>query len=792
MTLTAAAVAAPALWSAETITATTADGRTVSVTAVSPNILRVDNFASDQQTTGPQTVIEPEDATAARTEKLSGSTIMTTASGLRATIDTGTGRLIIESRQPGSLVCDPGSRSVAGGRQTLELLTTSTGSFYGAGERGHKLNLRGDTLTVYNRQNYGYTGSDPRISQMNISMPLFLSNDGFAIVFDDHAAAEMILGNPIVYTTESRRPVSYYYIGGVSDMAGLTEQLTSLTGRQELPPFWALGYITSKYGYRDQKQTLAVVDTLKRLGYPLDGLVLDLYWFGKEEDMGRLDWDRSLWPDPKKMLSGLKKKGVNIITVSEPYVLRNGRAIDNYNELAPKGMFVRDSNGNPHDITIWVGEGGMFDVSNPDTRQWLRNRYKYLTDLGVSGWWGDLGEPEVHPETAVHYNGMKAREYHNIYGNDWSSIIYDLFKQEYPDRRLMTLMRGGTTGLQRYSVFPWSTDVSRSWGGLEPQVRIMLNSGLSGLGYMSHDIGGFAVDPEHAFDPELYVRWLQLGLFTPVFRTHSTRFAEPYQYPDQASIIEPLIKERYRWLPYNYTLAYENATKGWPIVRPLDFHNADADGSYDAISDEFLWGRDVLVAPVMTPGVTERSVTFPKGSDWVDFYNPNERFAGGYTVPDYPAPLEKLPLFIRCGAFIPMADYKMDNTGDYRSDRFTVNYYPAFGVSSDFSLYDDNRISPSTLADRQYRLINFKGDMAGNGEINVEISSEGTYTGAPRQIDLRLVVHCLPSGSHSATIEGAKGNVEIDTRKGIAYVNIKYVPGTTVRFNLRLVPGPRR
>ncbi len=125
----------------------------------------------------------------------------------------------------------------------------------------------------------------------------------------------------------------------------------------------------------------------------------------------------------------------------------------------------------------------------------------------------------------------------------------------------MTMMRGGTTGLQRYSVYPWSTDVSRSWGGLQPQITIMLNSGLSGLGYMSHDVGGFAIDPDAPYDPELYVRWLQLGTFSPILRTHAQATAEPYNYPDQQHIILPLIKERYRWLPYNYTLAYENADR---------------------------------------------------------------------------------------------------------------------------------------------------------------------------------------------------------------------------------------
>ena len=200
--------------------------------------------------------------------------------------------------------------------------------------------------------------------------------------------------------------------------------------------------------------------------------------------MGRLDWDRKKWPEPRKMLSTLKDEGVNLVAITQPYINKKG-AIDNYNYLVEHGMTVRDADGNNHDVTTWVGDAGMFDVSNPQTRQWYWNRYKELTDDGISGWWGDLGEPEVHPSTIRHYNGQTAEQYHNVFGNEWCRIIYDGFKEVYPERRLLLLMRGGTAGLQRYNVFPWTTDVSRTWGGLEPQVKLMLNSGLSGLGYRS-------------------------------------------------------------------------------------------------------------------------------------------------------------------------------------------------------------------------------------------------------------------------------------------------------------------
>ena len=654
------------------------------------------------------------------------------------------------------LLTDAGSRQVADGKNSVELTLAGHGSLYGAGERGHKLNLRGDTLVMYNRQNYGYTGTDPRINQMNITMPLFLSTDGYAVVFDDFGAGEMILGDPVKYITESNHPVSYYFITSKDgSLASLTESLTELTGRQELPPLWSMGYITSKYGYRTQDETTSVIDTLKQAGYPVDGIVLDLYWYGKEQDMGRLAWDPVQWPEPEKMLADLKKQGVNLVAISQPYILRNGEGVKNYNELAPKGMFVRDSTGAPQEVKIWVGEGAMWDVSNPDTRKWLSNRYGQLTDMGVTGWWGDLGEPEVHPETGLHANGLTARQYHNQYGNVWSSIIYDLFKEKYPDTRLMTLMRGGTTGLQRFNVFPWSTDVSRSWGGMAPQVVIMTQSGLSGLGYMGHDVGGFAVDPKNPVDPELYVRWLQLGTFSPILRTHAQVEAEPYKYTDYQDIILPLVKERYRWLPYNYTLAWENASKGYPLVRPLEFHSTAPTGKYDNVTNQYMWGSEVMVVPVMKKGADKTEVIFPATSPlWFDFHTPSKMYSGGSTaVVD--APLDVLPMFVKAGAFIPTADYVMNNTGDYRRDQYTITYFPVPGIESSYTLFEDDVTSPSSKSANKGLEMTMTGN-ASDESVRVVFKSTGTYPGVEPVKNITLVVNNIGDKPKSVTVNGRK------------------------------------
>ena len=646
------------------------------------------------------------------------------------TIDKATSHVSFSTR--GKKILDENEGITKNGKERIiSFNSRNDESFYGCGERGVSYDLKGDTMVMFNKQNYGY-GKGDRTSQMNITVPFYISSLGYGVYFDDYTASKLILKNPVEYVTESRTPISYYFIASeTGNIADVVKNYTELTGRQELAPFWALGYITSKYGYRTQAETEGVIDTLRREGYPVDGIVLDLYWYGQETDMGRLEWNKTQWPDHKGMLAKLKADGVKTVIISQPYINKIG-AIDNYNKFKEAGFLTFDSVGNTHDVTTWVGEAGMFDVSNPATREWLWNRYKELTDEGVTGWWGDLGEPEVHPLTIRHHNGETASEYHNIYGNEWSRIIYDGFKKEYPNVRLMTLMRGGTAGLQRFSVFPWSTDVGRSWAGLQAQIPIMINSALSGFGYMSHDVGGFAVDPANPVNEELYARWLQLGLFTPVFRTHSTVKAEPYHYttPGYQEAFKKIIKARYEWLPYNYTLAYENAVTGAPFVRPLNFYHTEKDTAVANIQDQYLWGQSVLVAPVIEPGKTSREVYFPAGK-WYSIDNPAKVFVGPVKA-ECEAPLHEIPVFAKAGTFIPMADYEMRSTEKYNPSRFLVKYYTG-AKKSEYSLFDDNRTSTGTIEDKKYQLINF---LARENEeyLAITMDTEGWgYAGMPEQ-----------------------------------------------------------
>lgn len=736
---------------------------TVAVTPITPDIFKVSRIPAGEKTfslpRSQASVLSPSTegiawfATPDEVTFRSESTVVK--------VDRRTGRTIFLNTEGDTILAEAGGVDNRGDVKTVSLRNGMAQNLYGAGERGHSLRLNGDTLVMFNRQNYGYTSGDPRISQMGITMPWFVSDAGYGVLFDDYNRATLALGaDSIVYESETPKPLSYYFVNGEGTLQGATSRYTELTGRQQLPPFWALGYITSRYGYHNEQEALGAIDSLKQRGYPVDGIVFDLYWYGKETDMGRLEWNKDQFPDHRRMLDSLNRMGVHTVLINQPYINKIG-AIDNYNVLSEAGMLTKDSAGNTHDVTTWVGEAGMFDISNPATRVWMWNRLKDLTAEGVSGWWGDLGEPEVHPLTIVHANGETASQYHNVYGNEWSKTIYNGLRNDFPDMRPLLMMRGGTAGLQRYSVFPWTTDVSRSWGGFEPQIALMLNSGLSGLGYMGSDVGGFAVDPKDPYQPELYVRWLQMGAFTPMLRTHAQLKPEPYHYPQHDAIIKSFIKQRYEWLPYNYTLAYENTAEGLPLARPINFHSES--GTVDANNtDEYLWGSEVLVAPVFKKGARSRKVTFPAGSRWVNWNKPSQTFAGGTTA-TVAAPLEQLPMFVKEGSFIPLYTQPIENVGQYDPRFLTVKYFPS-AEPSEYTLFDDNRLSPTSLADGQYQLTTFAAHREG-AKLIITVDSEGEYKEMP---EMRLFTLEIPGVANPKNVElDGQKLMEVSTPKAI-------------------------
>ena len=417
------------------------------------------------------------------------------------------------------------------------------------------------------------------------------------------------------------------------------------------------------------------------------------------------------------MISDLKAKGVKTILVTEPFILTTS---NNWDEAVEKNILAINSKGEPYIYDFYFGNTAIIDIFKPAGKQWFWNIYKKFTDYGVAGWWGDLGEPEAHPSGVIHATGT-ADEVHNIYGHNWAKLVFEGYKNDFPDQRPFILMRAGYSGSQQYALIPWSGDVSRSWGGLQSQIEIALQMGMQGLGFMHSDLGGFA---GANLDDNLYVRWLQYGVFQPIYRPHAQEEvpSEPvFRESKTKALVKKAIELRYQLLPYNYTLAFENNQKGMPLMRPLFFDETD-NNSLFTNDKSYLWGNDFLVSPVVFSGVKEQEVYFPKGSNWYDFYT-DEKIQGG-TLKMVPLTEDNIPTYVRGGAFIPMIP-TIQSTNEYNLNKFYLHFYLDKDVKeSSGYLYQDDGETPYAFEKKKFEIINFNSILKEN-KLTLIIKSDG-------------------------------------------------------------------
>ena len=537
----------------------------------------------------------------------------------------------------------------------------------GGGERVLGMDRRGQRMPLYNRAHYGY---ETESSQMYYSVPAIVSANRYALIFDNSASGTLDIGHyekEVLQFEASGGRTAYIVVAG-DTWRGLMRNYTDVTGRQPLPPRYLFGNFASRFGYRNDAEVRDVVARFERERMPLDAVVLDLYWFGPDIQghMGNLDWDTDAFPDGAGLIRDLNDKGIKTLLITEPFVLT---ASKRWQDAVDAGALGMSPSGDAKRFQFYFGETGLVDVFSDTGRDWFWQAYRRLFEQGVAGTWGDLGEPEVHPADVIHHIGSggqtaTADELHNAYGHEWARLVYENQRREFPDMRPAILMRAGFAGTQRYGIVPWTGDVSRSWGGLQPQVELGLQMSLLGLAYTHSDLGGFAGGER--FDAELYLRWLQFGVFQPVFRPHAQEHIPPEPvFHDRRTRRQAaeLLRLRYRMLPYNYSLAWENATTGMPLMRPLFFE--DSALALD-IDDQFLWGDAFLVAPITEPDTLSRPVVLPDGV-WFDFWS-GDRIVGGKTI-DAKSGREQIPVFVRAGSFVPMLSEDLLTTANYSSNK---------------------------------------------------------------------------------------------------------------------------
>ena len=663
--------------------------------------------------------------------------------------------------------------------EVIDFNLNTSEALYGGGARALGMNRRGNRLKLYNRAHYGY---GDRSELLNFTIPVVLSSQIYAVHFDNAPIGYLDLDskkdNTLTYETISGRKT--YQVIASDSWEDLIDSYTYLTGKQPLPPRWIFGNFSSRFGYHSQAEAETTIRKFKEDKIPVDAIIFDLYWFGKDikGTMGNLEIDRDNFMNFEKMVENFNKSGVKTILITEPFIVTTS---NRWNEAVSKNVLATDKAGKPFTYDFYFGNTGLIDIFNPKGNNWFWNIYKDLARKGIAGWWGDLGEPEVHPSKLQHATGS-ADEVHNIYGHNWAKLIFDGYKKDFSNQRPFILMRSGYSGSQRYGMIPWSGDVGRSWGGLKSQTEIALQMGMQGLGYMHSDLGGFAGDN---IDDELYVRWLQYGVFQPVFRPHAQEIvpSEPvYREPKTKALAKKAIELRYKMLAYNYTLAFDNNQKGTPLMRPLLFEEPLNEKVF-GISDEYFWGNNFLVAPITEAGQQEKDVYFPTGSSWFDFYS--DKKYNGSTTEKINLAEDHIPVFVRAGSFIPLVDL-VQTTENYSTKNIELHYYHDDKVwSREGKLYNDDGKTPDAYEKGRFEILHFKSKLQSD-LLTIDISNEKGSELFEQDRFIKLIVHSINDKPKTVKINGKKAKFKLDKKQNLLTVEVKFQRNKSKTINIQL------
>ncbi|MDA1362476.1 hypothetical protein O1R50_22835 [Glycomyces luteolus] len=633
--------------------------------------------------------------------------VQANASGIRTDLP---GALILESVGPGAEteVFPDGSARIVNGRLTVELdvfgrltfLESATGNVllaehrpytWHSGPRVHHPNGDGTTrleahfATAEGERRYGLGQHlHGRLDQSGLvidlvqgntvaAIPFLYSSTGYGFLWNNPAVGRVELGGDVTrWVADAAHQIDYWVTAG--SPAEALDTYTAATGRPPLVPDWATGFWQSRLRYASQEEILAVAREFARRDLPLAVIVADfMHW----PHMGDWRFEESEWPGVTAMTAELRDLGTELAVSIWPTV---SPLSENYAELASGGHLVRDRNGghltfqwptrNPDQRPDFIQQA-YYDATDPEARRILwRELKEHYWDQGVRALWLDACEPDFG--TAPSWNEAANRaEYHsgpaaqvgNLYGRDHITGVAEGLRAAGEDRPLL-LIRSAWAGSQRHGAALWSGDIPATWDSLRRQIPAGLNTAMSGIPWWHSDIGGFqGGDPADPAYRELMIRWFQYGTFMPVMRLHGDRVPnrpfsahmnsgpnEPWSYGAQAyAIMADHIRLRERLRSYISELGETAHMTGTPPMRPLFFDHPDDEPAWD-ITDQYLFGPDLVICPITEPGRRERQVYLPAASDWVDVAT-GATHAGGQLI-DTAAPLERLPVFARAGATI--------------------------------------------------------------------------------------------------------------------------------------------
>jgi alpha-D-xyloside xylohydrolase len=527
--------------------------------------------------------------------------------------------------------------------------------FYGLGQQRHgRLNHKGCVIELLHRNT-------------RASIPFVLSTQGYGFLWNNPAIGRVELGcNGTKWVAQATPQIDYWVTAGDTP-AEIMQHYADATGHAPMMPEYASGFWQCKLRYATQEQLLEVAREHKRRGLPLSVIVIDFFHWTVQ---GEWEFDPECWPDPQAMIEELESMGVKVMVSIWPTVSEHSKY---FNEMTKRGLLVRNERGIPVNMTFVDNypKGPVhfhfFDPLNPEARKfvWEKARANYYR-YGIKIFWLDEAEPDMWPMEPdnLRYHLGNGLAVANLYPLMYARGFYEGMLVE-GETEIINLCRCAWAGSQRYGAATWSGDIDSTFEELRIQVRAGLNMGLSGIPWWTTDIGGFFDGvPEDPYFRELLVRWFQYGAFCPLFRLHG--FREPTTWiptlqggPNEVwsygetvyAILKEFLFLRERLRPYimeQMRLAHE---KGVPPMRPL-FFDFPADPQSYSIEDQFMFGPNLLVAPVLFEGDRSRPVYLPAGADWTDAWTGSELKGGAQIVAD--APLERIPLYLRAGVKLPI------------------------------------------------------------------------------------------------------------------------------------------
>lgn len=494
------------------------------------------------------------------------------------------------------------------------------------------------------------------------SVPFYVSSRGYGFLWNNPAVGTVAFGNnKTEWYAKSTKKLDYFITAGDTP-AEIEEHYADATGHAPIMPEYGLGYWQCKLRYRTQEEILSVAREHKRRGLPMDAIVVDFFHWTRQGDF---KFEPRDWQDPAQMVKELKEMGIETVVSVWPTIDEKS---ENFGEMADKGYLVSADRGNGLHMT-WMGNTVFYDATHPGAQEfvWERCKENYY-DLGIRCFWLDEAEPEYGPydfDNIRYYEGP-ALQCTNIYPKMYAKGFYDGLKAA-GETEILSLVRCAWAGSQKYGVLTWSGDIHSSFRSMKEQLQAGLNMCVAGIPWWTSDIGGFlGGDISDSAFRELLVRWFEWGAFCPVFRMHGERspwYEREEEFIDgvrqltsgQDNEVWSFGEENYEILkkylfirekirPYIRKHMDIASEKGLPIMRPIFFDFPQDKKAWD-IEDEYMFGSDILVAPVTDAGAQDKTVYLPEGTDWV-YSSTKEIYSGGQTV-TVPAPLDIIPIFIR-------------------------------------------------------------------------------------------------------------------------------------------------